>query len=195
MTNYTIKPGDTLYKIAARHGVSLADLQRANSSIKDPNKIYAGRSLSISGFRGGGATQSAVQLERTSATGVAATDKAAALANASKQVGQSMNATGLCMRGVRLAMEAVGLPLRQRVLHAHELANALQSDERYRSVGVMTADEIRKLPPGYIVVSSSNPESSSGHAAVTQGNGMESSDSIDPLKLARGATFRVFVPV
>ncbi|MEW5728188.1 MAG: LysM domain-containing protein [Pseudomonadota bacterium] len=44
----TIQPGDTLSKIAARHGVSVEDLAKANG-ITDPNRIRAGQSLTIPG--------------------------------------------------------------------------------------------------------------------------------------------------
>lgn len=44
---YRIASGDTLSKIAARHGTSVSDLMASNTQIKDPNKIYAGQSLTI----------------------------------------------------------------------------------------------------------------------------------------------------
>ena len=43
-----IKKGDTLAKIAKANNVSIADLVRLNN-IADPNKIYAGQSLILSG--------------------------------------------------------------------------------------------------------------------------------------------------
>jgi LysM repeat protein len=47
MASYTIKYGDTLSGIAARTGKSISDLMRLNPSITDPNKIYAGRTISL----------------------------------------------------------------------------------------------------------------------------------------------------
>jgi type VI secretion system (T6SS) spike protein VgrG3/LysM domain-containing protein len=44
---YTVKPGDTLSKIATRNGVTLADLMKANPQISDPNKIYVGDVLNL----------------------------------------------------------------------------------------------------------------------------------------------------
>ena len=38
---YTVRPGDTISKIAMRNGVSVAQLLQANPQIKDPNKIKA----------------------------------------------------------------------------------------------------------------------------------------------------------
>lgn len=46
MANYTIKAGDTLSKIAAANGTTVAALAKANG-IADPNKIRAGVSISI----------------------------------------------------------------------------------------------------------------------------------------------------
>ncbi len=47
MSVYTIQYGDTLSGIAAKTGKSIQQLLQLNPSITDPNKIYAGRSLSI----------------------------------------------------------------------------------------------------------------------------------------------------
>ena len=44
---YTVKPGDTLSKIATRNGVTLAQLLQANPQIKDPNKIKVGDALNV----------------------------------------------------------------------------------------------------------------------------------------------------
>ena len=44
---YTVKPGDTLSKIATRNGVTLAQLLQANPQIKDPNKIKVGDVVNV----------------------------------------------------------------------------------------------------------------------------------------------------
>lgn len=44
---YTVKAGDTLLKIASRHGVTLAQLLQANPQVKDPNKIGVGYLLNL----------------------------------------------------------------------------------------------------------------------------------------------------
>ena len=44
--NYTVKPGDTLSRIASAYGVTVAALQSANG-IADPDRIAAGRTLTI----------------------------------------------------------------------------------------------------------------------------------------------------
>ncbi len=52
--SYTVRSGDTMSGIAARHGVSLSALERANPQVKNPNLIYVGERLNIPG--GGGDT-------------------------------------------------------------------------------------------------------------------------------------------
>ncbi len=47
MASYTIKYGDTLSSIASQTGKSMQELLTLNPSITDPNKIYAGRSISL----------------------------------------------------------------------------------------------------------------------------------------------------
>src|SRR3990167_9971089 len=47
MSTYTIKSGDTLSQIAAKQGTTVTKLMAANPQIKDPNKIYAGASLTV----------------------------------------------------------------------------------------------------------------------------------------------------
>ena len=44
---YTVKPGDTLSKIAMHNGVSVVQLLQANPQIKDPNKIKVGDILNV----------------------------------------------------------------------------------------------------------------------------------------------------
>ncbi len=47
-TTYTVKRGDTLSGIAKKYGITVATLQKLNG-ISNPNKIYAGQKLKISG--------------------------------------------------------------------------------------------------------------------------------------------------
>jgi len=51
---YTVKPGDTLSKIAARNGVSVAQLLEANPQISDPDRIGVGDIVNLP--NGSGAT-------------------------------------------------------------------------------------------------------------------------------------------
>ncbi|MCU1379980.1 MAG: putative lysozyme [Acidimicrobiales bacterium] len=45
---YTVRPGDTLSGVANRFGVSALDLARANA-ITDPDRLFAGRTLTVPG--------------------------------------------------------------------------------------------------------------------------------------------------
>jgi hypothetical protein len=47
MNSYTIQYGDTLSGIASKTGKSMQELMQLNPLITDPNKIYAGRTLSL----------------------------------------------------------------------------------------------------------------------------------------------------
>ncbi len=44
---YVVQPGDTMFKIAQRFGISLKELIRANPQIKDPNLIFPGQRINI----------------------------------------------------------------------------------------------------------------------------------------------------
>jgi murein DD-endopeptidase MepM/ murein hydrolase activator NlpD len=50
---YIVKPGDTLSRIAARNGVTLAQLLQANPQITDPNKIKVGDVINTPSDGGG----------------------------------------------------------------------------------------------------------------------------------------------
>ena len=50
--SYTVRSGDTLSGIAARHGVSLSALTAANPQIRNPNLIHPGQKISIPGQGG-----------------------------------------------------------------------------------------------------------------------------------------------
>ena len=47
--SYTVRSGDTMSGIAARHGVSLAALTAANPQIRNPNLIHPGQKINIPG--------------------------------------------------------------------------------------------------------------------------------------------------
>ena len=46
---YEIKPGDTLSEIAARHGVTVAEMMDLNPQVRDPSRIAAGAMLNLPG--------------------------------------------------------------------------------------------------------------------------------------------------
>jgi nucleoid-associated protein YgaU len=45
--DYTIKAGDTLSALARKFGTTVSELMRLNPQIKDPNLIYAGKTLKV----------------------------------------------------------------------------------------------------------------------------------------------------
>jgi LysM repeat protein len=47
--SYRVQSGDTMSSIAARNGLSLAALERANPQVRNPNMIYVGESLNVPG--------------------------------------------------------------------------------------------------------------------------------------------------
>lgn len=46
-TTYTIKLGDNLTQIAKKHSTTVSAIMKANTSIKNPNKIFAGQTIKI----------------------------------------------------------------------------------------------------------------------------------------------------
>jgi uncharacterized YkwD family protein/spore coat assembly protein SafA len=46
-TTYTVKSGDTMWKIAVRHQVDVSEIISANPQVKNPNLIYPGQRLNI----------------------------------------------------------------------------------------------------------------------------------------------------
>lgn len=64
---YTVQPGDTLYRIAARFGTTVAAISSANN-IANPNLIYPGQVLTIPATSGG-STPGAPQVTYTVAPG------------------------------------------------------------------------------------------------------------------------------
>lgn len=46
---YKVVAGDTLAKIAKKHGMTLDDIIQLNPQIQDPNKIFPGQSINVSG--------------------------------------------------------------------------------------------------------------------------------------------------
>ncbi|HOQ07621.1 MAG TPA: SafA/ExsA family spore coat assembly protein [Clostridiales bacterium] len=46
-TTYTVKSGDTMWKIAVKHQVGISEIIAANPQIKNPNLIYPGQKITI----------------------------------------------------------------------------------------------------------------------------------------------------
>jgi hypothetical protein len=120
--------------------------------------------------------------------------KARRLAAVAERQARLMNTRGWCARGVNRAMAAAGLytsPLPSAYLYAKRLAN----DHRFREIKNVSDAQLKKLPPGAIVVFApyNSPGNPHGHIYVTLPGGREASDHIQ-LRSTRG-TQRVFVPI
>lgn len=88
---YTVKPGDTLSKIATRNGVSLAQLLQANPQIMDPNRIKIGDAINLpEGATGGvppGSTENTQPLPVNVSTAAAGASTSASTATTSDAPG------------------------------------------------------------------------------------------------------------
>ncbi|MFH1807750.1 MAG: LysM domain-containing protein [Pseudomonadota bacterium] len=185
-SSYTVKRGDTLSGIAARNGTSVDALVRANN-IRNPNVISVGQRLTIPGRSASSSAASAPTASPTSANA-----KMQNLAKVARGVASKMNSRGWCARGVFDSLQKAGMAI-PRSPSAYMAASTLARDPRFREVKLTDA-QIRKLPPGAIVVSAAynSPGNPHGHIAITLGNGMEASDHIGQLGL--NGTQRVFLP-
>jgi murein DD-endopeptidase MepM/ murein hydrolase activator NlpD len=85
---YTVKTGDTLAKIAKRHGVSLAQLLKANPNITNPNKIKVGQSLEIPDLSL--TTADTKPLPKLTATPVTSAKPATPVSSAAGALGQAL---------------------------------------------------------------------------------------------------------
>ena len=120
------------------------------------------------------------------------------LAETSKYFASQMGgrrSLGYCARGVRQALESAGIVGPREVYgNAHQYASLLASHENFAEVAV---NDLTKLPAGCIVVWDKDSRHQYGHIAITQENGLESSDHIQNISnnFSRRGGYRVFVPV
>jgi hypothetical protein len=120
--------------------------------------------------------------------------KARRLAAAAERQARLMNTRGWCARGVNRAMRAAGLAT-SPLPSAYMYANRLAGDRRFREIKNVSDAQLKKLPPGAIVVFApyNSPGNKHGHIYVTLSGGREASDHIQ-LRSTRGSQ-RVFVPI
>jgi hypothetical protein len=118
--------------------------------------------------------------------------KARRLAESARRMAQSMNTRGWCARGVNRAMAAAGLGT-SPLPSAYMYAKRLEGDSRFREIKNVSDAQLRRLPPGAIVVyDASGGRTRHGHIMVTIGNGLEASDHI--ARVSTHGRQRVFVP-
>ena len=198
---YTIRPGDTLSALARKFKTTVQDLAKANN-IKNVDLIFSGASLKIGGAAGdsfqrtagpGGASSSSAASGPSSVSASEFGGSATRLAQAAEATGIRLNSRGWCAKGVADSLANAGFGGIPRQPSAYMYADVLARDPRFKEVQ-LTDEQIRKLPPGAVVVSDkfNSPGNPHGHIAVTLGNGRESSDHLGNLYLA--GTQRVFIP-
>jgi hypothetical protein len=212
MSNYRIRPGDTLSGLAARFKTSVSELARANK-IANPNLIYAGRTLRIPGHsrsdsfepskgggtKGTGGTKGGGQVNGSNGAGPgSATSAMSKLANAGRAAALGMggyNSQGLCATGVSRAIQnAFGFKVWG---NGNQIDNNLPKD-KFKQVN-MSLEEALKIP-GLVLTwekTSSRLGSIYGHTAITTGDGRSSvSDFIERNTLNAGGRsgLKIFMP-
>lgn len=120
--------------------------------------------------------------------------KAKKLAATAERQARLMNSRGWCARGVNRALGAAGLyvtPLPSAYMYGKKLA----ADNRFREIKNVSDAQLKKLPPGAVVVFApyNSPGNPHGHIYVTLSGGREASDHLQN-RSTRG-TQRVFVPI
>ncbi|SEU38235.1 LysM peptidoglycan-binding domain-containing protein [Stigmatella erecta] len=214
MSNYRIRPGDTLSALAGRFNTSVSALARANN-IANPNLIIAGKTLRIpgrtdsfepakgGGTRGGGntgGTKGGGKVEGGAGAGApgGATPAMRKLANAGRAAAMGMggyNSQGLCATGVSRAIQnAFGFKVWG---NGNQIDNNLPRD-KFKQVN-MPLSEALKIP-GLVLTwekTSSKAGSIYGHTAITTGDGRSSvSDFIERNTLGAGGRsgLKIFMP-
>ena len=178
----------------ARSLVSLA-LSRALAADRNRNGVSGNERATLTGPIARALTRGAGPVHTPKPTGNLGTfgPRARRLAQTAERQARLMNSRGWCARGVNRALRAAGLyvtPLPSAYLYAKKLA----ADPRFRELRLTDA-QIRKLPPGAIIVSApyNSPGNPHGHISVTLGGGREASDHVQ--RVATNGTQRVFVPI
>lgn len=120
--------------------------------------------------------------------------RARKLAAAAERQARLMNTRGWCARGVNRSLRAAGLYV-SPLPSAYMYANKLSHDRRFREIKNVSDAQIKKLPPGAVVVFApyNSPGNPHGHIYVTLPGGREASDHIQN-RSTRGSQ-RVFVPI
>jgi hypothetical protein len=215
MSNYRIRPGDTLSALAGRFKTSVSALARANN-IANPNLIIAGKNLRIpgrgdsfepakGGKAGGGGGKAGGSTGGGTVGGSAgagapngATPAMRKLANAGRAAAMGMggyNSQGLCATGVSRAIQnAFGVKVWG---NGNQIDNNLPRD-KFKQVN-MPLSEALKIP-GLVLTwekTSSRLGSIYGHTAITTGDGRSSvSDFIERNTLNAGGRsgLKIFMP-
>lgn len=99
---------------------------------------------------------------------------------------------GYCYRGVKHHLRKIGVNLHGG--SAHLAADQLARQRgKFKEVSVRRG-QLRKLPPGAVVVWDRSPGKPHGHISIATGDGREASDKIRNQITNRRASYRVFLP-
>lgn len=78
---------------------------------------------------------------------------------------------------------------------AYMAADQLASNPKVQEVKGVTAEQLKTLPAGAIVVWAANPNNPHGHISIAMGDGKEASDIMrNQITNLNGSSFRVFIP-
>lgn len=201
---HNIRWGDTLSALAQRYKTSVAKLAQLNG-IKDPNLIFAGRTLKLPGYDGQDGFEGGRLSGRSGTGGAGAIGSAGVgggnrnLAEAARRVALSMggySSQSLCATGVSRAIaDTLGIKVWG---NGNQIDDNLPRD-KFRQVN-MSLEEALKVP-GLILTwerTSTAAGSIYGHTAITAGDGRSSfSDFIESNTLGAGGRsgLKVFMPI
>ena len=123
------------------------------------------------------------------------TAKGKALANKQSSIAKARNTTGRCYAAVADGIDATVA----RFLwgnSAYQAADQLAKRKEFKEIKGLKGGDLKKLPPGAVVVWGKSPASPHGHISVALGGGKEASDFIgNQMTSLRGySNFRVFMP-
>lgn len=190
--------GNGFVSVSRARGLVNLARSRALGADRNRNGVSAGERATLTGPIARALTRGASggRVHEPKPTGNVGTfgPKARRLAAAAERQARLMNTRGWCARGVNRSMAAAGLytsPLPSAYMYAKRLA----SDSRFREIKNVSDAQLKKLPPGAIVVFApyNSPGNPHGHIYVTLPGGREASDHIQ-LRSTRGSQ-RVFVPI
>jgi hypothetical protein len=100
---------------------------------------------------------------------------------------------GHCFRNV--AQDLAKLGIKTWGSSAYMAADELAANNKVQEVKGLTADQLKKLPAGAIVVWAANGSNPYGHISVAMGDGKEASDIMrNQITNLNGSSFRVFYP-
>lgn len=115
------------------------------------------------------------------------------VAAAGERMASSMNSRGWCAKGVRQALESIGIN-GIGAASAYMIADQLARHDKFKEVTV-TRDQLKSLPAGAIVVWDKTGNNPHGHISIALGDGREASDHVQSQATTYGDRFRVFLPV